>query len=356
MLSSRAALADALAGVPSASSMAPRPTPAPTSKSEKKRYSFYSGPDYLALPRQGSPWIVKDLIPVSGLVNIYGKPKSHKSFFALGVAAAVANDELDWEGFPVQASGPVMYLQIDTPREEWARRFEALERQGISTRNIYVADMQTVSYPVNMLEQAHLDALAEEVRRIKPILVVVDTLREAHGANENDSGDMRMVVNGIVAATHPAAVVFLTHARKDGVMTAAASEDTLLMDDNRGSGYISGRMDMIIRVTERTITYKGRAKGAGQVKVTHDADGFVHLTSPAASETEGLLREALVRHPGLSQRQLAARLQAEDPERWGQMSDKTLRRLISKVTHDPDSTPRLNGEEPGSGSVLGHAA
>jgi RecA-family ATPase len=116
---------------------------------------FYRGPDYVKLPRAPHKFIIQDLVPTGGLVNIYGKPKSHKSFAALGMAQAVAQGLPDWNGYPVHIHGPVAYLQVDTPREEWADRFDVAIALGQDTSNIWIADMLTVPYPLNIIDPEH---------------------------------------------------------------------------------------------------------------------------------------------------------------------------------------------------------
>jgi hypothetical protein len=278
--------------------------------------TFYRGPEYRALPREPQPWIIKPLIPVSGLVNIYGKPKSGKSYAALGMALAVANGEPEWNGFEVKKHGQVAYLQIDTPREEWADRMERLAAVGYDDYNIHFADMLTVPYPYNVLDPQHLAELKLALDRIKPVLVIVDTLRESFSGDENDSNIMRDVITNVVSASRPAAVIFLSHARKDGASArVGAGED--LMDDNRGTSYVPGRMDVIIRMTQHRFTFKGRASGLQTVEIQQDKElGLVHLpgqklryrAGQEAEEQVGLdlrVQRAVNAHRGLSMRELS---------------------------------------------------
>lgn len=224
---------------------------------------LYSGKDYLALPREPQPWLLKKIIPVGGLVNLYGKPKTRKSWAALGIAEAIANPQrLDWNGLPVLKHGPVVYIQADTPREEWAGRIYRLDQHGFDISRIYLADTITSPYPLNVLDPKQLELIKTSIEQVKPVLVIIDTLRESFRGDENSSDIMQGVIANIVLMSRPAAVLLLSHQRKDNVM--AADKDMDLMDDQRGSGYVSGRMDNIIRLTERRMTVKGRA-----VKQTH---------------------------------------------------------------------------------------
>lgn len=245
--------------------------------------SFLPASEYLALPRDPQKWVIKDLITSGGLTNLYGKPKAGKSFAALGMAHAIASGQPEWLGFPVFKHGTVAYLQIDTPRAEWASRLETMTAKGYDVSNIYICDMlMTKEYPVNMIDPEQFKWLRDELQALKPIVVFIDTIREAHSGDENDSTVMRNVVTNIVAAARPAAIVLLSHTRKAAEAAAREGTDDL-MSDNRGSGYIAGRMDAVIKMNGNSqhatsMQYKGRGPGNGRIVVTQDEDtGLIML-------------------------------------------------------------------------------
>lgn len=237
--------------------------------------------EYLALPREPQPWIIKNLIPVGGLVNCYGKPKSGKSWLTLAWAKAVASGAPHWCGYDIPLSGPVAYLQIDTPREEWARRLELVRQDCIVEKiPLWIADMWLVPrFPVNILEpdDPTLLWLQQQLSEIQPVLVVVDTLREAHGGDEDSSTVMRNVISSLVGVCRPAAIVFVSHARKDQAGWQSGGDDDM-MDQNRGSSYTSGRMDVIVKVTQKRMQFKGRATGLITEQLQQDPDtGWIEL-------------------------------------------------------------------------------
>lgn len=240
---------------------------------------FLTARDYLKLPREPQPWVVDKLIPVGGLVNVFGKPKTGKSFVMLGIAEAMANDEPDWEGFAIKKNGPVAYLQVDTPREEWAGRVQRMKQIAANAPDkLWIADMWMVpEFPFNILnpQGTELRWLKDNLAKIKPVLVVIDTLREVHSGDEDSSTTMRNVIANIVAACRPAAIVLVSHSRKDSVMTSVGDDD--LMDQQRGSSYVSGRMDVIAKVTPKRLIFKGRATGQLQYPISQDERGFIHV-------------------------------------------------------------------------------
>jgi RecA-family ATPase len=289
--------------------------------------AFVPASAYLDLPREPQPWVVDKLIPVGGLVNVFGKPKSGKSFLMLGVIEAIANRLPEWEGFAIKKHGAIAYLQVDTPREEWAARVTRMSwTSPEAADNIWIADMwQVPEFPFNILnpQGTEMQWLRDNLAKIQPVLVVIDTLREIHGGDENDSTVMRNVIANLVAACRPAAIVLVSHSRKDSVMTSMGEDD--LMDQQRGSSYVSGRMDVIIKVSPKRLTFKGRATGQQQYPISQDERGFIHVNREDTDNFEDAFRIASQRAPDASDNQLA-----EDVARIAGISHSTAYRRVKQ--------------------------
>ena len=209
---------------------------------------------------------MKKLIPVGGFVNLYGKPKTGKSFAALGLADAVANGSASWMGFDVIRTGPVGYLQIDTPRSAWAMRLNNIKAAGFDLSNIYFADRLIAPYPFNILDPECHKWLKAMTEQVKPILMIIDTLREVHEEDENDSGQMKRVITAIdTACGEGVAKVLVSHSRKDNPMSGEN-----IMDDVRGSSYVPGKMDTVMKLTDRYMMWDGRSVEEGKLKITKD--------------------------------------------------------------------------------------
>ena len=261
--------------------------------------SFYPVSDYLALPRNAVSWVVEDILPTGGLLNIYGKPKSHKSFLALQIAQAVADPNIkEVAGFPVHQHGKVAYLQVDTPRGLWADRlirwFPDMQ-QGVA-----LADAEVVPYPFNILGDG-FKWLKDSVAACQPLVVFIDTLREIHIGDENDSSHMQLVVNTLASACKPAAVVMLSHARKN-----SAEGGFALMDENRGSGYVAGRMDAVVYLSKEKLTYQTRTAKLDSFEIFRTP--LVQLKDPVS-----VMAARLAATPGLTMPQMIATLRARFP-------------------------------------------
>ena len=237
---------------------------------------FLYMPDYLALPRNPESWVVEDILPTSGLLNVYGKAKTHKSFLALQIAEAVADPTInEVVGFPVRQHGKVCYLQVDTPRGIWSDRI--LQCFPNISKIVAMADsaVEGLPYPFNILGEG-FNWLKNSVAEIEPLVVVIDVLREIHQGDENDSGHMQLVINTLQAAVRPAACIILSHARKN-----QAEGSYGLMDENRGSGYVAGRADAVLSLTMEKMAYQSRVAGLNSFDIIRTP--FVTLKDPISA-------------------------------------------------------------------------
>ena len=250
---------------------------------------FVPSAAYQALPKAPQPWVIDKLIPMGGLVNLYGKPKTGKSYLALSLAQAIVNGEADWCGYSIVAPGPVAYLQIDTPREEWSGRLTKLALRPRPETDLWIADMwQVPEFPFNILnpQQTELRWLKQSIAAINPVLTIIDTLREVHSGDENDSTTMRNVIAHLVDACRPSAILLLSHARKDSMLTANGDDD--MMDQARGSSYVAGRMDVVMKLTQKRLIFKGRATGQTVETVLQDPKTGLVVIEPSKGDDAAL--------------------------------------------------------------------
>lgn len=302
-------------------------------------YRFVTGEEYLTLPASEQTWVIEPLIPVGGLVNIYGQPKeAKKSWMGLNMALAVTNAWPVMLGrFHVRSTGPVVYLQVDTPRSLWRPRFELL-REEHDLSQLYLADPDLVPYPMNLLDEdtdhtAILGAMVEGMGLSEPPLVVfIDTLREIHGGEENDSTVMRNVIAKLRTAFAGSAIVLISHSRKGAGDISAAkpaeeSQNDNLMAENRGSSYVAGRMDTIIRLTPKYMTYQGRAVGRERLKIEWHQDSglFSAVDDPVLQRAQALMRL----RPEAGQRELARELASDMHLDSEEKARSVIRRLVA---------------------------
>lgn len=283
----------------------------------------YLGRDYLDLPTEPETWLVKPLIPAGGSVVLYGEAKVGKSYAALQLAKAIQEGG-EWLGFPVCKTGPVVYVQLDTPRSLWIARLKDLKASGVKQiDDIVFADRETLNtMPFNILNPDHHHLLLTTVQQWQPVAVVIDTLREAHPSNENDSTDARNIVAALAAACFPAAMILITHEKKPN-----QEQGFSLISDIRGSNYIPGRMDAILRFTKSRLYYTGRSIEEGHVTLARQDNGF---WTSAQQDLDALVAAVLADGRTKSIREKAKTLS----ERTNK-SEEACRSLLRRAQQEP---------------------
>lgn len=299
---------------------------------------FFPFEAYCQLPTAPETWIIQDLLPAGGWLNIYGPPKEGKSFAALQLAIDIGAGHDEWLGFPIRTPGPVLYLQLDTPRSLWRQRLLDIQAAtGLPFDGVHFADKESAPYPYDILNAASGSAawLAHQVHLAQPRVVVIDTLRELHQGDEDKSQQMQQVAAALDIAIRPAACVLVSHSRKENLGLPAEDRDHV-MDDNRGSGYVAGRMDAVVKINRKRLTYKGRTVDLHRLKLKRLPS---HLWALDISEEEAAIQRVL-RDPTLPS--LMARAEA-----LSQLTGKTIEACRSLLRRRVDGLVDATGGQIG---------
>ena len=186
---------------------------APTPKPEQpNKYKLTPESQLVDEPVQ---WLVKDLLPVLALGSLYGRPGTYKSFVGKYIAANIAL------GLPIfgkeTVQGDVVYIAGEGGAGI-KRRMAALRRRHNMPPidNLYFLKGQ-LNFRSSTEDVA---GLIKEIvsNKIKPVLIVVDTLaRSFGGGNENASEDMGAFIAmiGLLQRTVNSAVLLVHHSGKD---------------------------------------------------------------------------------------------------------------------------------------------
>jgi hypothetical protein len=268
--------------------------------------AFLNGPAYLALPRPENVWVVQDLIPMSGSMNLYGEPKAGKSFAALDLGIAVSSGKPDWLGFPIPNHGPVLFLQMDTARHLWMEQYvEAALSAGENLDNIYFSDRDDPDcpYPFDM-RRAGGQWLKTQVEIIKPVLVIVDVWREIFDGDENSSEVGAQVWGALTNATKGAGLLVLSHEIKGN--TDPSKGDTPLRKGARGSTFVAGKVDAIAKLKlNGQLHYVSRSAQESKLQLQRRFDGFWELDT---NSVNAQATSVINRMNGKSQLQMAREL------------------------------------------------
>lgn len=264
---------------------------------------FLPGPAYAAAQESTDVWIVKDLLPIEGILSLYGRAKTGKSYLVLQIAEAIANPfQTHFLDFEIHLHGSVLYVQLDTAGRLWRRNYivPMLEWPGHDLENVLFTDRMDKDLPVpfSILGDGG-KWLRSEVLRLKPLVVVFDTTRNVHAGDENDSTVMSNVMEAMRNSAPGAAIIMISHPRKSD---ANSSSDTV--DDTRGSSVVNASADVIGKLTKTRFIVKGRTdRGEDDfAKIIRRDDGFWELQNSASQrdmmirsilQTEGKTREEL---------------------------------------------------------------
>lgn len=154
-------------------------------------------------------WLARDLIPAGTVTMLYGDGATGKSLVALQLCVARVTGG-DWLGLPV-GQGPAMFLTAEDDHEELNRRLHAILR-GTGT---FVSDLGSLDLiplvgedavlaapnpRTGLLEATPLyGALRARIERLRPSLLVLDTLADLFGGDEIKRIQARQFIRLIIA-------------------------------------------------------------------------------------------------------------------------------------------------------------
>ena len=189
------------------------------------------------MQRKRTSWLIKGLLPRTGLAVIYGASSSGKTFFTFDLSGAVARGH-DWRDTRVQ-QGRVVYVVAEgvegfRGRVEAYCTFHDLDPDAVELLVVPVAP--------NLLDKSDIKELVQALLKVGPVaMIVVDTYARAMaGGNENDAKDTGLAVAhcDLLARKFNALVVLVHHSGKDAAKGA------------RGSGALRAAADLEIEVVQ----------------------------------------------------------------------------------------------------------
>jgi len=227
---------------------------------------------FLEAPPPPVDWLVPGLIP-AGVPGVFAsQPNAGKSFLALQLCVSVATGT-GYLGFGI-GSKPrgAMFLSLEDPEEAVHRRFravaDALRAAGTWSDEIEShlrnAVLLTPAWgqgeePATTYLPHLMPALEEGIakfaeREIPPGILIIDTLNQASGGDENSAKDSRPVITACfeLAGRHGWTPLLLHHVAKN--QTGARSNEKRSLDDRmspdwlRGSSAIHGAARYILQL------------------------------------------------------------------------------------------------------------
>jgi DNA-binding transcriptional ArsR family regulator len=171
-----------------------------------------------------------------GLTLLVAKPKAGKSWLVLGCAVATAGGR-QVPGITSSGHGPVLYGALEEPRARTASRLRKIAPDGAWTENLHFL------YELLPFMGGGAEQLAAAMERVRPRLVVLDTLTALLKTGTKSDSDVFRAQYGEVsrlrklAEEFRTAIVVVHHVRKgvsDGAIEAVA-----------GTGGIAAAVDSV---------------------------------------------------------------------------------------------------------------
>lgn len=256
--------------------------------STEPRVKFKSAAELIQSPPRPMHWVIAGVIPERAVYGIAGAPKGAKTWVECDFALAVANARPALSEFLVTEAGDVAMFLLEDAEQSLRTRLAAVARgMGLDP----TAAAQRIHYQcrgsIDLRRDEDVCAIIAAVwmlgRAVK--VVFIDPLRDAHGAEENSSTEMRPVMHQLRAIRDilECAVIFVHHTSKPGEGKGKRRAPETM----RGSTAIHGAVDggLYLALREHTQcqwvndvlveTKTGRAAGAFRLTldVEDDANG-----------------------------------------------------------------------------------
>jgi hypothetical protein len=192
---------------------------------------------------------VDQLIAAEAVAFIAGEPKSLKTWASLDCAFAIATGAPAFGRFEPGIRGPVLLAQEESRSADYARRLRWLARghglQPSDLDNLHIASQRGLR-----LDEPESQAqLVAEIRRLNPVMVLLDPLTRMHSADEDRASGMRPVLSFLrrLQAEHACAVLVIHHWTKPREGTKVRPGQRL-----RGTGDLYAMLDSALYLEARS--------------------------------------------------------------------------------------------------------
>jgi len=211
---------------------------------ESIKKALHVGND-VSINRDYNPWVLEPLIPHKSITILDGLGGSGKSWFSLDLSYSISLG-LNFLGlFPVRRAGTVLYLTAEEAPEVFVQRLDMVQKHYSKNENfkwISLLDENLEISPYLCRKKRGEQIITETAEALewliseeKPILIVLDSLVNFYGLDENDSEDAMYFYDIIkfLIRKYQTSFLMLHHQNKEGMRTQA--DDVVSF---RGSGVL----------------------------------------------------------------------------------------------------------------------
>ena len=280
-------------------------------------------------------WLIRDVLPETGLCFIFGEPKTRKSFVALSAAMHVAAGK-PWFGNDV-TQGPVVYIAAEGQAGLKKRVRAARLEYGIPGS----IPLKIKPRAVKLLERPDVMQFIKDVADElgMPVLVIIDTFsRSIAGSDENSTKEVTVAIEAAddIKRAFGCNVCIVHHAGKD------------VARGMRGNSSLKGATDFTAKVTRTPLADRKAGKpdvvtfacddmkDAGEFADMHFDMVLVDQAPALRWRTEA--PETKDTGPKLSGKQKAAEEIVLAALREADTDDMAMADVLQRVADDPDVT------------------
>jgi hypothetical protein len=211
-------------------------------------------------------FLVPGAIPRGNIVLMSGAPFSGKTWAAYSLAYAVASGT-PWLGRGAPAvQGTVAICNYDQPTETMGVRIRDVGITADMPVHVHTFGLTKppgANMPEMLMLPAHESRLKSVFEHLKPVLIIVDSLRQSNNLDENSNKDMAALMATFKRwqRFNNTTVVLIHHTTKSG------SEGSTYKSAARGSGEISASSDVELTIENESIAWtKSRSWNIGDTK------------------------------------------------------------------------------------------
>jgi hypothetical protein len=195
-----------------------------------------------------SNYLVKGILPRTGLAVIWGPPKCGKSFWTFDLVAHIALGR-EYRGHPVR-QGIVVYCALEGGGG-FGNRIEAWRRQHLANGEQNVP-FYLIPQPFDLVANYGklITAIRAELGKATPAVIVIDTLNRALVGDENKSDDMAKFIKalGAIQAEFDCLLLVVHHCgvantRPRGHTSLAGADDAQIRIERNKDGIIKATVE-----------------------------------------------------------------------------------------------------------------
>lgn len=215
-------------------------------------------------------WLWENWLPIGMLSLLAARPGTGKSLVALDLCRRIIAGDVWPDGSPQTAAGqPCIYVDAENVPAILNRRAEEWESWGMDRRLLYPVIPAEEDGIVNLGDDLYRDLLMNMAFRLRPGLIIVDSLRDILPAGESNVEDVRATLAFLsnLATANDCAVLLIHHLRKSSNSGQLALLDSIDLDQVSGSGYIGGRARVVLGLTKVQIREEPDKNGPRKIEV-----------------------------------------------------------------------------------------